>query len=70
MVSKNIPSQRALVLQGGGSIGAYEAGVFNVLYYWIRKDLQDKNEKYIRYNSRNIYWRNQWRNTSKLCSRE
>jgi predicted acylesterase/phospholipase RssA len=44
MVSKNIPSQRALVLQGGGSIGAYEAGVFNVLYYWIKKDLQDKNE--------------------------
>lgn len=45
MVSKNIPpKQRALVLQGGGSIGAYEAGVFNVLYNWIKKDLQDKNE--------------------------
>ena len=24
--------QRALVLQGGGSLGAYEAGVFEVLY--------------------------------------
>ncbi|HJU85077.1 MAG TPA: patatin-like phospholipase family protein [Nitrososphaeraceae archaeon] len=31
--------QRALVLQGGGALGAYEAGVFNVLYNWIKKDL-------------------------------
>ena len=45
MVSKNIPSsQRALVLQGGGSIGAYEAGVFSVLYHWIKKDIQYENE--------------------------
>ncbi|MGE5661347.1 MAG: patatin-like phospholipase family protein, partial [Ignavibacteriales bacterium] len=29
--------QKALVLQGGGSLGAYEAGVFSVLYYWITK---------------------------------
>ena len=29
--------QRALVLQGGGSLGAYEAGVFEVLYYWIKR---------------------------------
>jgi NTE family protein len=37
-------SQRALVFQGGGSLGAYEAGVFHVLYHWIKKDLQeDKN---------------------------
>jgi hypothetical protein len=34
-------SQRALVLQGGGSLGAYEAGAFEVLYYWIRKDIND-----------------------------
>ena len=34
--------QRALVLQGGGSLGAYEAGVFEVLYYWIKKDTDDK----------------------------
>ena len=33
--------QRALVLQGGGSLGAYEAGVFEVLYYWIKKDIDD-----------------------------
>ncbi len=25
--------QRALVLQGGGALGAYEAGVYHVLYY-------------------------------------
>ena len=31
--------QRALVLQGGGALGAYEAGVFNVLYNWIKKDI-------------------------------
>ena len=31
--------QRALVLQGGGSLGAYEAGVFSALYYWIKKDI-------------------------------
>lgn len=29
--------QRALVFQGGGSLGAYEAGVFHVLYHWLKK---------------------------------
>src|SRR6478672_6751700 len=33
-MSKN-NTQRALVLQGGGALGAYEAGVFRVLYDWI-----------------------------------
>jgi NTE family protein len=33
MAKNNI--QRALVLQGGGALGAYEAGVFRVLYDWI-----------------------------------
>jgi hypothetical protein len=36
MAKNNI--QRALVLQGGGSLGAYEAGVFNTLYYWIKNE--------------------------------
>ena len=36
--------QRALVLQGGGSLGAYEAGVFSALYYWIKKDIDDNDE--------------------------
>ena len=33
--------QRALVFQGGGSLGAYEAGVFHVLYHWKKKDLSE-----------------------------
>jgi len=37
MSADKVPKQRALVLQGGGSLGAYEAGVFDVLYYWLRK---------------------------------
>lgn len=37
--------ERALVFQGGGSLGAYEAGVFHILYHWIRKDIKkNKNE--------------------------
>lgn len=44
MAKKDIqaPSkQTALVFQGGGSLGAYEAGVYHVLYHWIKKDLDD-----------------------------
>jgi NTE family protein len=36
--------QRALVFQGGGSLGAYEAGVFHVLYHWIKKDVNNDDE--------------------------
>ena len=36
--------QRALVLQGGGALGAYQAGVFKSLYEKI-KGVQDDNEK-------------------------
>lgn len=39
--SKVSTSKRALIFQGGGSLGAYEAGVFHVLYHWIKKDLTD-----------------------------
>jgi predicted acylesterase/phospholipase RssA len=39
--SRPTAPQRALVFQGGGSLGAYEAGVFHVLYHWIKKDLSD-----------------------------
>ena len=40
MKDNNTPGlQRALVFQGGGSLGAYEAGVFHVLYHWLKKDL-------------------------------
>jgi predicted acylesterase/phospholipase RssA len=34
---------RVLVLQGGGGLGAYEAGVYDVLYFWIKKDLDIAN---------------------------
>lgn len=38
------PNQRALVLQGGGALGAYEAGVFKVLYHWIINQIgEDEN---------------------------
>lgn len=39
-------TQSALVFQGGGSLGAYEAGVFHVLYHWIKKDLPDNENVY------------------------
>ena len=35
-LKKNTKVQRALVLQGGSSLGAYEAGIVNVLYHWIK----------------------------------
>ncbi|MFB5600344.1 MAG: patatin-like phospholipase family protein [Nitrososphaeraceae archaeon] len=34
-------TQRALVFQGGGSLGAYEAGVYHVLYHWYKKKLSE-----------------------------
>jgi NTE family protein len=37
-------SQRALVLQGGGSLGAYEAGVYQALYEKITKMDKEKGE--------------------------
>src|SRR5919108_541572 len=33
------PKQRALIFQGGGALGAYEAGVYRVLYDWIFKNI-------------------------------
>lgn len=35
--------QRALVLQGGGTLGAYEVGVVNVLYHWIKNDCNEND---------------------------
>jgi NTE family protein len=39
------PKQRALVFQGGGALGAYEAGVYRVLHDWIYKNLIAANKK-------------------------
>ena len=45
MPKTNLPDvQRALVLQGGGALGAYEAGVFQVLYNSIKKDIKNQDE--------------------------
>ena len=38
-------TQRALVLQGGGSLGAYEAGVFKAIYEIISLQDQKNGEK-------------------------
>ena len=45
MLKSMIPKkQRAFVLQGGGALGAYEAGVFKVLYHWINNQIgEDEN---------------------------
>jgi predicted acylesterase/phospholipase RssA len=40
-MNDNSLKQRALILQGGGSLGAYEVGVINVLYHWIKKDCNE-----------------------------
>ena len=41
--NSDIPvKERALVLQGGGSLGAYEAGAYEALYGWLSK--RDKEE--------------------------
>ena len=36
--------QRALVLQGGGSLGAYEAGAYRAIYESITKTDREKGE--------------------------
>jgi NTE family protein len=42
-ISRRVPAkERALVLQGGGSLGAHEAGAYKALYEWISS--QDKSE--------------------------
>lgn len=36
--------QRALIFQGGGALGAYEAGAYRVLYDWISRHIENKNK--------------------------
>ena len=38
-------SQRALVLQGGGSLGAYEAGAYQAIYEKITKMDKEKEKQ-------------------------
>jgi NTE family protein len=35
---------RALIFQGGGSLGAYEAGAYRFIYEFVRKRLQEENK--------------------------
>jgi predicted acylesterase/phospholipase RssA len=42
--------QNALVLQGGGAVAAYEAGVYGALYFWIKRELEGRGEE-----DRNIF---------------
>lgn len=44
-MDKGQSSQRALVLQGGGSLGAYEAGAYQALYEKVTKADREKGEK-------------------------
>lgn len=32
-----------MILQGGGSLGAYEVGIVHVLYHWIKKDCNEND---------------------------
>lgn len=50
--STNIPKkERALVLQGGGSLGAYEAGAYKRLFEWASdKDKREDKEQSITFN--------------------
>jgi NTE family protein len=44
-VNKTAPKvQRALVLQGGGALGAYEAGVLNILSRNLRMEDKENGE--------------------------
>ena len=45
-VNETIPKiQRALVLQGGGALGAYEAGVLNILTKYLRIEDEENGEE-------------------------
>ena len=39
--------QTSLVLQGGGALAAYEVGVYGALYFWIKKDFTETDNKNI-----------------------
>jgi NTE family protein len=50
--NSDIPKkERALVLQGGGSLGAYEAGAYEALYGWLsKKDKEEGKQKNITFD--------------------
>jgi predicted acylesterase/phospholipase RssA len=44
MSADNVPTQRALVLQGGGALGAYDVGVFQAIYKKIKATDNNDNK--------------------------
>jgi hypothetical protein len=50
-MTKVLDGQRALVLQGGGSLGAYEAGAYQALHERISKTDREKGDG-------RSYWQN------------
>ena len=40
----NSDLQKALVLQGGGALAAYEVGVYGMLYFWRKKEIEKNIE--------------------------
>lgn len=46
---------RAVIFQGGGAIGAYAAGVYAVLYHWVKKDIVE-NENVFDVNQTKTGW--------------
>jgi NTE family protein len=55
----NIPAkERALVLQGGGSLGAYEAGAYKALYEWLsEKDKKEGRKKSSTFDIIKVHWK-------------
>ena len=47
--------QRAIIFQGGGALGAYEAGVFKVLYERLREEDKERAHKDTRYENRPLF---------------
>lgn len=55
----NIPAKEwALVLQGGGSLGAYEAGAYKALYEWLsEKDKKEGRKKSSTFDIIKVHWK-------------
>ena len=47
MSADKIPTQRALVLQGGGALGAYDVGVFQAIYEKIKATISNDDSSVI-----------------------
>jgi hypothetical protein len=42
--AKDTTAHRALVLQGGGALAAYEVELYGALYFWGRKEMTKRGE--------------------------